>query len=81
MAVELLNDDMIPPNGRLHRGLLANRKTSKNGAALSRAIFKSHLAAVSELVTSAFPAEAVAAPTSHRSMTVSLPGAIAQTVS
>jgi hypothetical protein len=50
LALELLNEDFIAPNGKVHRGLLKKKKGK-----LSRAISKAHLLAVAELLTSAIP--------------------------
>jgi hypothetical protein len=52
MAHELTGEDLIPPNGHIHRNLL----TSKQGK-LSQAIFKALLRALAELVTAAVTKE------------------------
>lgn len=50
LALELLNEDLIAPNGKIHRGLLKKKKGKQ-----SRAISKAHLLAIAELLTSAIP--------------------------
>ena len=46
LAMELLNEDMISPDGRIHKGLVRGKKAN-----LSRSIFKSYLIALSELLS------------------------------
>ncbi|KAG7361701.1 nucleolar pre-ribosomal-associated protein 1 [Nitzschia inconspicua] len=54
LATELLNEDLRPPNGQIHKGLLR-----KHRGRLSRAISKAHLLALAELVTVAVPVDKI----------------------
>ena len=55
LAVELTGDDLIPGQGRLHKTLAKNKK-----GRLSRAIYKSYLQVMSEVITAAIPMETLA---------------------
>ena len=54
LALELINDDLLTPNGKIHRELTKRKKTK-----LSLAISKAHLSALAELLTVAIPTRAL----------------------
>jgi hypothetical protein len=60
MAVEFTSDQLLPPNGHVHKRLLRNKQGK-----MSHAIYKAYLEALQELITAAVPTTIVAPGKNH----------------